>query len=151
MTAVACVFCETEGGEVLFRGSLFRIVWAHEPLYPGFLRLIWNGHAKEMTDLTHGERTVCFQAVCVMEEVMRECIIPHKVNVASLGNVTPHLHWHVIPRFHDDAHFPDPVWGLARRPSQLGSEQLAIAARAAELQGIFRQRFADRLNQPLGG
>jgi diadenosine tetraphosphate (Ap4A) HIT family hydrolase len=27
----------------------------------------------------------------------------------------PHLHWHVIPRFADDAHFPDPVWASRRR------------------------------------
>ena len=37
------------------------------------------------------------------------------INLASFGNRTPHVHWHVIPRYHDDAHFPDPVWGIARR------------------------------------
>jgi diadenosine tetraphosphate (Ap4A) HIT family hydrolase len=37
------------------------------------------------------------------------------VNLAALGNQVPHLHWHIIPRFADDAHFPDPVWAVARR------------------------------------
>jgi diadenosine tetraphosphate (Ap4A) HIT family hydrolase len=37
---------------------------------------------------------------------------PDKINLASLGNVVPHLHWHVIPRFADDPHFPNPVWGV---------------------------------------
>jgi diadenosine tetraphosphate (Ap4A) HIT family hydrolase len=36
---------------------------------------------------------------------------PDKINLASFGNVVPHLHWHVIPRFEDDAHFPAPIWG----------------------------------------
>jgi diadenosine tetraphosphate (Ap4A) HIT family hydrolase len=40
------------------------------------------------------------------------------MNLASLGNVTPHLHWHVIPRFADDSHFPQPVWGAAQRPAE---------------------------------
>jgi diadenosine tetraphosphate (Ap4A) HIT family hydrolase len=40
---------------------------------------------------------------------------PDKINLASLGNVVPHLHWHVIPRFVDDPHFPNPVWGVKVR------------------------------------
>jgi len=40
---------------------------------------------------------------------------PTKINLASLGNVVPHLHWHVIPRWADDTHFPDPIWAPARR------------------------------------
>ena len=46
---------------------------------------------------------------------MREVMQPYKINVASLGTVVPHLHWHVIPRFEDDAHFPNPIWGEIRR------------------------------------
>ena len=40
---------------------------------------------------------------------------PHKINLASLGNVVPHLHWHVIPRYSDDLHFPNPIWGQVER------------------------------------
>jgi hypothetical protein len=54
---------------------------------------------------------------------------PGKVNVASLGNMTPHLHWHVIPRFADDAHFPNPVWTEAVRTT----EKPVLAARRALL------------------
>ena len=40
---------------------------------------------------------------------------PAKVNLASLGTQVPHLHWHVIPRFTDDPHYPQPIWSTARR------------------------------------
>ena len=40
---------------------------------------------------------------------------PDKVNLASLGNMVPHLHWHVIPRWKNDPWFPDSVWSAARR------------------------------------
>jgi diadenosine tetraphosphate (Ap4A) HIT family hydrolase len=49
-----------------------------------------------------------------------------KSNVATLGNVVPHLHWHVIPRFTDDAHFPAPVWGAAKQGGGLSPRQKSI-------------------------
>jgi diadenosine tetraphosphate (Ap4A) HIT family hydrolase len=41
-----------------------------------------------------------------------------KINLASLGNKTPHVHWHLIPRFENDKHFPNSHWGTAVRDGQ---------------------------------
>ncbi len=54
------------------------------------------------------------KVVFSVETAMREIIQPDKINLASLGNKTPHLHWHIIPRFEDDKHFPNSHWGEAR-------------------------------------
>ena len=35
---------------------------------------------------------------------------PDHVNVESLGNVVPHLHWHIIPRYVGDARWGMPIW-----------------------------------------
>ena len=48
---------------------------------------------------------------------MRQVLNPTKINLASLGNMTPHLHWHVIPRFADDVNFPNPVWAITPEQS----------------------------------
>jgi diadenosine tetraphosphate (Ap4A) HIT family hydrolase len=57
---------------------------------------------------------------------------PDKINLASLGNVVPHLHWHVIPRFADDAHFPSPIWASPQRDGADHSQAgLAASLRAA--------------------
>ena len=53
--------------------------------------------------------------VFTVESAVREIMQPDKINLASLGNVTPHLHWHVIPRFIDDKHYPNPIWGKSLR------------------------------------
>jgi len=50
-----------------------------------------------------------------LSRALRALLQPDKVNLAALGNQVPHLHWHVIPRFADDTHFPDPVWATPRR------------------------------------
>jgi diadenosine tetraphosphate (Ap4A) HIT family hydrolase len=33
--------------------------------------------------------------------------------------VVPHIHWHVVPRFRDDARFPNVVWGPRVREARL--------------------------------
>ena len=113
---MSCPLCDTPGGEVLWQDDFCRVVLvADTPEYPGFCRVILVRHVKEMTDLAPGERTRLMEMVWKTEQAVREVLRPDKVNLASLGNVVPHLHWHVIPRFTDDPHFPNPIWGEAKR------------------------------------
>jgi diadenosine tetraphosphate (Ap4A) HIT family hydrolase len=67
-----------------------------------------------------------------VEKTLRSLLQPEKINLASFGNQVPHLHWHVIPRFTDDAHFPDAVWASARRPGV--SHAVALDALRAALE-----------------
>src|SRR3954462_12965458 len=109
-THTGCLLCSVDGGEVLHRAAAFRVLLIDEANYPGFCRVVWNDHAKEMTDLSETDRATLMQAVWRVEAAVRETMQPDKINVASLGNVVPHLHWHVIPRYSGDVHFPGPVW-----------------------------------------
>jgi len=127
MTA-ACDLCESDGGTLLFQGAGYRVVLVDDAVYPGFCRVIWNAHVKEMSDLDVADRAAVMMAVWEVEAALREVMQPQKINVASLGNMTPHVHWHVIPRYVDDAHFPSPVWAEAKRqsdPAQL-AHRLAL-------------------------
>ena len=113
MTDAVCELCTTDGGETLYRNAELRIVavtGADGEAYRGFCRVIWNAHVKEMTDLAVVERSTFMNAVFKLEAVLRAELNPEKMNIASLGNMTPHLHWHVIPRFLGDATFPKPIW-----------------------------------------
>ncbi|MGE5319432.1 MAG: HIT family protein [Hyphomicrobiaceae bacterium] len=111
----ACPLCDAPGGVVLWRDAVCRVILADEPDYPGFLRVILDMHVKEMTDLPATEQHALMRVVLAAEAALREVMAPDKINLASLGNVVPHLHWHVIPRFADDPHFPNPVWGERKR------------------------------------
>ena len=105
-----CELCENDGGTLIVRTDKLRVIRAHEPDHPAFYRVIWNDHVAEWTDLAPPDRSHLMQAVAKVETVMRQLLAPTKINLASLGNMVPHLHWHVIARFDGDARWPAPVW-----------------------------------------
>ena len=132
MNTVDCELCAGDGGEVLYRNTELRIVaidGADGETYRGFCRVIWNQHVKEMTDLPPSDRSTLMKTVFKLEAVLRARLKPEKMNIASLGNMTPHLHWHVIPRFVDDATFPKPIWATpdARHPKQQAGGQVGVS------------------------
>lgn len=113
-----CVLCadpKPDEGQLIWRGDDCRIILLRDADLPGFCRVIWNHHVAEMTDLSYGEREHLMSLVYVVEEAIRHVMKPAKVNLASLGNMAPHIHWHVIPRFADDAFFPGSVWSARMR------------------------------------
>lgn len=113
-----CELCDHIGGELLWQDGQCRVVLVDDRDYPGFCRVIWGSHVKEMTDLPPGQRMHLMRVVFAAENAVRQMLQPDKVNLASLGNLVPHIHWHVIPRYSYDRHFPNPIWGLVQRNAQ---------------------------------
>ena len=133
-----CELCQTPGGEVLWKDGLCRVVRVggdDGSAFPGFCRVVWNAHVPEMTSLPAADRRHLMNVVFATEAALRSLIQPDKINLASLGNLVPHVHWHVIPRWHDDSHFPAPVWAAARRPvpPQRSFDNADLAVTIAEL------------------
>ncbi len=124
-----CPLCRPEKETVLWSDARCRVILVDDPDYAGFCRVIWQKHIKEMTDLAEPDRDHFMAVVFVVEQVLRTLMKPDKINLASLGNQVPHLHWHIIPRFADDAHFPDPVWAARQRAA---SKAVTDQARLAE-------------------
>lgn len=111
----SCELCMNPGGAILWQSGACRVVKVDDPYYPGFCRVIWNDHVREMTDLEASQQALLMRVVFAVESVVRQLFNPDKINLASFGNMVPHVHWHVIPRWQDDRHFPEPVWGSVRR------------------------------------
>lgn len=137
--AVACELCEQPGGVPVASGPSWRVIRVADADFPAFYRVVWTAHVAEFTDLSPADRAVCMDVVARVESVLRGRLSPTKINLASLGNMVPHLHWHVIARFDWDSHFPNPVWGARQRevaPAagarlKLSLEALDDAVRAA--------------------
>ena len=110
-----CPLC-THGPETLvWEDECCRVIGVPDSAYGGYCRVIWTAHVAEMTDLTPSAQRHLMNVVLATETALRTLMQPTKLNLASLGNMVPHLHWHVIPRFADDRHFPEPIWGAAQR------------------------------------
>jgi diadenosine tetraphosphate (Ap4A) HIT family hydrolase len=130
-----CELCNTPGGQLLWHDHLCRIVLVDDANYPGFCRVILQQHVKEMSDLPVVERTRLMEIVFATEQAVRDTMQPDKINLASFGNMIPHIHWHVIPRFVDDRHFPNSIWGEAQREG--GVRASPVDALKAALHGAL--------------
>ena len=144
MTVPACPLCTTVGGVLVFQGEKFRVIRAEEAGFPAFYRVVWSAHVAEFSDLGLSDRNACMAAVNAVEQVLRTHLQPTKINLAALGNVVPHLHWHVIARFDWDSHFPEPVWARPKRPLDRGRQD-TVHARLP----LVEQDMAARLAQLL--
>lgn len=113
-----CELCARPGGELLWESDLCRVVRvtdASGQAFPGSCRVILTRHVAEMSDLDTGDAHRFMAAVLATERALRRTLHADKINLASLGNLVPHLHWHVVPRWRDDSHFPAPIWAAPLR------------------------------------
>ena len=132
-----CELCVNSGGVLLWDGKDCRVVRVEDADYPGFCRVIWRDHIREMTDLIPSQRSSIMEVVFGVELVIRQLFLPHKINLASFGNMTPHLHWHVIPRWSDDRHFPEPIWGKTHQLKLPERNKVSDETLALELKNHF--------------
>lgn len=141
-STTTCPLCVEDGGLVLLRHARLRIIRATSPDVadtPAFYRVVWNAHVAEWSDLAEADQALCMRAVTAVERVLRQQLQPTKINLAALGNVVPHLHWHVIARFDWDNRFPALVWAVpvrdndAERLAQLNACLPAVDAALAAL------------------
>lgn len=131
-----CPLCKPPGGaqhELLWRCDDMYLVRVLDEQLPCFFRLVLNEHIAEMSDLDELRRVRLWSALHLIEHAIRRHVSPDKMNLASLGNQVPHLHWHLIGRWRDDPFFPDPVWAPARRDAAGREWQLRRCAVEAEM------------------
>ena len=110
-----CDLCRPSPHNTLWQDDFCRVVLLNDANYPAYCRVELLEHIKEMTDLLPQQRARVMKTVFAVELALREVTQADKINLASLGNKTPHMHWHVIPRFNTDKHFPNSHWGEAMR------------------------------------
>ena len=123
----ACALCAPQTNTLLWQDDFCRVVLLNDADYPTYCRVELLAHVKEMSDLPPPQRARMMKMVFAVELALREIFNPDKINLASLGNKTPHIHWHVIPRFENDRHFPNSHWGeIVRDGSAIALDEKTI-------------------------
>jgi len=138
MMSAPCPLCVETNERLLWRDDRLRVIDASDDMYPGFTRVIWQAHVAEMTDLIPADRQHLMRIVWTVEGVQRDVLAPDKINLASLGNVVPHLHWHVIARWRDDRHYPDAIWAAVPVEKDLDAARTRAAWVREQLSAYHR-------------
>ena len=92
--------------------ELSRLLISKDANYPWFILVPQREDVTEIHHLGDDDRQQLFQESCRLSEAMVSAFSPDKMNVAALGNVVSQLHVHHIARFHEDAAWPAPIWGV---------------------------------------
>jgi diadenosine tetraphosphate (Ap4A) HIT family hydrolase len=110
---------------------LSRVLLMNDANYPWLILVPRNADLIEMIDLNDAEQAQLMREVTLAARALREITAFHKLNIAALGNMVPQLHVHIIARFHHDAAWPKPVWGVmpARAYEREALDNLVLALR----------------------
>lgn len=139
-----CPLCTGDAGRVVWQSAAWCVVHADsaaEEQFPAFYRLICHAHYVEWSDLPAPLQQEGMAILTCIETLMRQHFRPCKMNLASLGNVVPHVHWHIIARYAWDSHFPAPVWASAQRPRD-SAREAAVVAQLPMVDAALQQAFA---------
>jgi diadenosine tetraphosphate (Ap4A) HIT family hydrolase len=99
---------------------------------PGYCVVIWrHGHVAEPTQLAAAQGNGFWQDVITVARAIEVTFQPVKINLLTLGNWVPHLHTHVVPRYHDDPAPGGPlVWESIFNDDPTDAKVLGDQARA---------------------
>jgi diadenosine tetraphosphate (Ap4A) HIT family hydrolase len=90
---------------------LSRVLISNDANYPWLLLVPRRLGISEITDLAETEQAQLMAEIARVARALKGVTACDKLNIATLGNVVPQLHVHVIARRHGDAAWPRPVWG----------------------------------------
>jgi diadenosine tetraphosphate (Ap4A) HIT family hydrolase len=126
--ASACTACSGRWPDALDRIAELResIVYLHtDQFFPGWSVLVLRRHATELFDLERDERARLMDEVSDVARALKRAFDARKVNYALFGNLTPHVHWHLIPRLATDPAPLEPVFAVPHDPVRLPETERA--------------------------
>lgn len=83
----------------------------HNNAEVSWLMLVPHTQQHEFYQLPETMQSAACDRISVLSRFLHSHFEIDKINVATIGNVVTQMHIHVIGRRHDDAYWPDPVWG----------------------------------------
>ena len=113
---MGCPFCSARVAENMRRSKVATLAVSTLYLrkiqtYRGYGILVFDPrHATRLSELTREEREALWNDVCRSQSAIERVTKPDHMNIATLGNQVPHLHWHIIPRYMNDCRWGGPIW-----------------------------------------
>jgi diadenosine tetraphosphate (Ap4A) HIT family hydrolase len=96
-----------------------------DQFFPGYCFVFTRSHVTELFHLDSEARTAVVNEVSAVAAALNRVFNPAKINYELLGNMVPHMHWHIVPRFTDDPLWPRPIWSEPHKPAELTTAEYA--------------------------
>lgn len=108
-----CPMCSRWDDEQDLRIAEFgqsRLVLNRDQFFPGYCLLFTRDHVTELFHMDKNVRQQLMEEVNLVAGALFSCFSPTKMNYELIGNMVPHIHWHIVPRFDTELLWPRPVW-----------------------------------------
>jgi len=99
------------------------VVLNRDQFFPGYTLLFTKKHVTELFHLDHTVRTALMEEVSTVAKALHTLFQPDKINYELLGNMVPHIHWHLVPRFATEPLWPRPIWAEHHEELTLSPEE----------------------------
>jgi diadenosine tetraphosphate (Ap4A) HIT family hydrolase len=86
------------------------VILNRDQFFPGYTLLFTRSHVTELFHLDRTTRAELTEEVATVAKAIYDVFSPAKINYELIGNMVPHIHWHLVPRFADDPLWPRPIW-----------------------------------------
>jgi diadenosine tetraphosphate (Ap4A) HIT family hydrolase len=116
--------------DVIVEFSAIWITAGREAHLPGYACVVSKRHVVEPYELSGTERSLFWEEAMNAARALAEFTGAVKMNYGIHGNVIPHLHLHLWPRFHDD---PYDVGGIPAGQATFSRSEEQLAEMAAAL------------------
>ena len=99
-----CMYCKKDERLIklmteVIRLDLTTVYLYREQSYPGRCVVAMNRHVHKLTDLAPEEHAAFFAEVSKIAKALTELYRPDKINYLVLGDMSPHLHIHLVPKY----------------------------------------------------
>jgi len=86
------------------------VVLNRDQFFPGYTLLFTRRHVTELFHLEQSVRSALMEEVSMVAKALSTTFNSAKINYELLGNMVPHIHWHIVPRFISEPLWPRPIW-----------------------------------------
>jgi diadenosine tetraphosphate (Ap4A) HIT family hydrolase len=101
--------------------ELCSVMLNRDQFFPGYTFVFPREHVTELFHLDREMRSALMEEVTSVAAALYNLFKPDKMNYELLGNMVPHMHWHLVPRFAADPLWPRPIWSDPHEPVLLSA------------------------------
>lgn len=126
MTSTPCPMCDrwqSDAGLRIAELEHSYLILNRDQFFPGYCLLVTKQHQTELFHLDQPARQGLMEEVSRVAQALATCFQPDKLNYELLGNMVPHIHWHLVPRFRSEPLWPRPIWSEPHQELLLSAEQ----------------------------